>query len=72
MKRKDIAESKFWISVNYSFNVIQIATYCEHITGGVNICLYGLCSAYWPSEYAVWIFSLKQWLTGEKEGKIEV
>ena len=31
-------ESKFLISVNYSFSVIT-DTCCEHITGGVNIYL---------------------------------
>ena len=40
-------ESKFLISVNYSFSVIKIAA-GEHITGGVNIYLYGCVSLLAP------------------------
>ena len=38
LERKYIVGSKFLISVNCSFNVIQIAA------GGLNICLYGCVS----------------------------
>ena len=36
MKRKDIADSTFLMSVNYSFNVIKI-TAGGHVTDGLNI-----------------------------------
>ena len=44
MKRKEILESTFLISVNYSFSVIKIAAVS---TSGVNIYLHGV-SVYWP------------------------
>ena len=52
LKREDIMESKFLISVNHSFSVIQIAAVCEHITGDVNIYLYG-CVGLLAPESAV-------------------
>ena len=37
LKRKDILESKFLVSVNYSFNhLMEKISLCEYITGGVN------------------------------------
>ena len=43
-----IVESKFLISVNYSFNQCKRSSCCEHITGVVNIYLYECVSLLAP------------------------
>ena len=49
MNKKNFVESKCLISVNYSFNVIQIAdSCCEYITGGVKIYLYECVTLFAP------------------------
>ena len=45
-------KKKFWGSVNYSLNVINISC-CEHIKIGVNIYLYECVSVHWPPECVV-------------------
>ena len=53
MKRKDLLESTFYISVNHSFSIIQIAdSCCQHPTGGGDIYLYECVSLLTP-EYPV-------------------
>ena len=47
LKRKGIMESKFLISVNYSFNIIKDSCY-EDITVGVTKYLYGCVSLLAP------------------------
>ena len=49
MNKKSFVESKCLISVNYSFNVMQIAdSCCEYITGGVKIYLYECVTLFAP------------------------
>ena len=49
LRRKDIVESKFLISVNYSF-IHLISSCCEHITGGLNINFYECVSLLAPES----------------------